>query len=329
CVRNNFPQNIAVLTKRVFMESCPGNVIPQNKFRWSNRLYFEVLKFFRLNVSRKHFIIAPLQHILQHFGSLHLPAQCNTQQTMCLIIVFFSGNLWSDGETKVLLEYYTLYSHQIGPMRKFRTKKAMYDMTASKMKELLGTTRTGTQCETRFKTLMRTKKNQVDNNRKSGSTRCAVQYEQEFAAIAGFDDSVEPEVMRGVRSVVYKERAAVGATTSTHVAPMGPDEPSGSIPSTPSRREEAPRASEKRQNAADRSLRPSTNRMRHMNVFFEKMAELQKEKEMKKDEREKVAAAREARKEQRHQELLSAHREHIAAINRLLACSEEPAHVDC
>ncbi|XP_042146359.1 uncharacterized protein LOC121835882 [Ixodes scapularis] len=240
-----------------------------------------------------------------------------------------AGNLWREGETKVLLEYYTLYSHQIGPMKKFRTKKAMYDMIASKMRELLGTTRTGTQCETRFKTLMRKKKNQVVNNRKSGSTRCAVQYEQEFAAIASFDDSVEPEVMRGVRSVIYKERAAVGATTSAHVASVGPDEPSGSTASTPSHREEAPRrASEKRQNAADRSLRPSTNRMRPMNVFFEKMAELQKEKEMKKDEREKAAAAREARKDQRHQELLSAHREHIAAINRLLECSEEPAHVD-
>lgn len=58
------------------------------------------------------------------------------------------------------------------------------------------------------------------------------------------------------------------------------------------------------------------------------MAEFQKEKEMKKDEREKVAAAREARKEERHQELLSAHREHIVAINRLLECSEKPAHVD-
>ncbi|CAN7941079.1 unnamed protein product [Ixodes pacificus] len=255
CVRNDFPQNIAVVTKRVSMKSCPGNVLPRNKFRWNNRDYFEVLKIFRLNVSRKHFIIAPLQHILRHFGSLHLPAQCNTQQTMCLIIVFFSGNLWSDGETKVLLEYYTLYSHQIGPMKKFRTKKAMYNVIASKIKELLGTTRKATQCETRFKTLMRTKKNLVDNNRKSGSTRCAVQYEQEFDAIAGFDDSVEPEVIRGVRSVIYKERATVAPKTSTLVAPVGPDEPSGSTPSTPSHREEAPtRASHKRQNAANHSL---------------------------------------------------------------------------
>lgn len=70
-------------------------------------------------------------------------------------------------------------------------------MIASKIKELLGTTRKATQCETRFKTLMRTKKNQVDNTRKSGSTRCAVQYEQEFDAIAGFDDSVEPKVVGG------------------------------------------------------------------------------------------------------------------------------------
>ncbi|CAN8002633.1 unnamed protein product [Ixodes pacificus] len=127
-------------------------------------------------------------------------------------------------------------------MQKFRTKKAMYDMIPSKMKELLGTTRTATHCETRFKTPMRIKKNQVDNNRKSGSTRCAVQYEQEIAAIAGFDDSVEPKVM----SVIYKERVAVSARTSTLVAPVGPDEPSGSTPSTTSHNEEAPtRASQK------------------------------------------------------------------------------------
>ncbi|CAN8013966.1 unnamed protein product [Ixodes persulcatus] len=135
--------------------------------------------------------------------------------------------------------------------------------------------------------------------------------------------------MRGVGSVIYKESAAVAVTTSTVVVPVGPDEPSGPTPSTPSHRGEATiTASQKRSHAADRSLRPSTNRMRHMNVFFEKMAELQKEKEMKKDKRKKVAAPREARKEERHQELLSADREYISAANRMLECSEKPAHVD-
>lgn len=52
------------------------------------------------------------------------------------------------------------------------------------------------------------------------------------------------------------------------------------------------------------------------------MAELQKEKEIKKDERQKKAAEREARREERHQELLRAHREHTDAINKSLKRSE-------
>lgn len=236
--------------------------------------------------------------------------QWTVDQSYLMFSLFFPVIAWGKDDSKMLLDYYTLYAGQVGPLKKFRTKKAMFDQIAKKIKELMGVSRTGTQCETRYKTMMRTRKNQVDNNRRSGSARCTIDYEQEFASIAALDDSVEPEVMRGVRSVVYKEGPTLAATSSV-AAPQCSTEAAPTV------------SSQKRGRTADRSQRPSTDRMRHMTLFFEKMEELQKQKEVKKEEREKKAVEREARREERHQELLSAHREHIAAIQKLLQHREK------
>lgn len=182
---------------------------------------------------------------------------------MTNVFFYFPANLWSEGETKVLFNYYTLFS-QVGPFKKFRTRKARFENIAMKIKELVAVTRTGTQCELRFKTLIRTKKNQVDNNRKSGSARCTISFKQEFAAIAALDDSIEPDVMRGVRNVIYKQRPTA-SSASAAADKETPNEASGS-----SRHTEEPtptRNEENRPRAADRSLRPSTDRMKHVFIF--------------------------------------------------------------
>lgn len=52
--------------------------------------------------------------------------------------------------------------------------------------------------------MIRTKKLQIDNNRTSGQVRTPVTYESEISTITALDDSIEPEVMRGVNFVQKK-----------------------------------------------------------------------------------------------------------------------------
>ncbi|KAL1469497.1 hypothetical protein MTO96_041046, partial [Rhipicephalus appendiculatus] len=117
----------------------------------------------------------------------------------------FSANApWSDGETKLLLDYYAKYTPSVGPIKRFKCKREMFDQISRGIFALLNTVRTGVQCETRFKTISRRKRNEDCNNRTSGQSRCNVSYEEEFAAIRAIDDGLEPEVLRGVGKVTYR-----------------------------------------------------------------------------------------------------------------------------
>lgn len=55
--------------------------------------------------------------------------------------------------------------------------------------------------ETDIKRLLKKKKNPVDNNSKSGSSRMDVEYEEELKKISAIDDSIEPEILRGVKKI--------------------------------------------------------------------------------------------------------------------------------
>ncbi|KAL3205887.1 hypothetical protein MRX96_040568 [Rhipicephalus microplus] len=128
-------------------------------------------------------------------------------------------------------------------------------------------------------------KNEVTNNKTSGRSRCRVSYEEEFARIRALDDSIEPEVLRGIGTVSYKAAAV--------------DSPSTSAQTTDS------------SGSADPSPLPSFPETEG----HSKMRKINEEREQKKEEREK-------RREERHQELLKAHQEHIAALRDLAKNSE-------
>lgn len=97
-------------------------------------------------------------------------------------------------------------------MKKFRTKKAMFEQIAIDIQSILGITQTALQCDNRFKTLLKRKKNSQKVNKTSGSSRCTVEFEEEFARIRSMDDSLEPEVRRGVNTVIYKSPTAAAET---------------------------------------------------------------------------------------------------------------------
>lgn len=120
----------------------------------------------------------------------------------------FSANTWSDGETRLLLDGYEKYLSQVGPMKKFRNKKAMWARLAGDLLDKLGSSKSWEQCENRYKTVTKRKKRAVENNQSTGACREPIPFESELARIASVDDSIHPEVIKGVGAVVKKSAAA-------------------------------------------------------------------------------------------------------------------------
>ncbi|GLV33441.1 hypothetical protein CBL_20180 [Carabus blaptoides fortunei] len=116
---------------------------------------------------------------------------------------------WKISETKVLLDKYENYLSQVGPMKKFKTKRIMWKKISADLKEIFNVEKTDLQCENRYKTILKRKKKAVDNNHRSGSSRETIEYEEEIRKISAIDDSLEPEVLRGVTQLTSKETADI------------------------------------------------------------------------------------------------------------------------
>lgn len=193
----------------------------------------------------------------------------------------------------------------------------MYEQISKDIFDVLKICRTGVQCETRYKTLAKRKRSEDKHNGTSGNSRCRVSYEEEFQAIRAIDDSLEPEVLRGVDKVTHKVSMLNSPKAGPSCATQEDELDSSEQSASPAGFDDAPaeqsasggdRGSKKRK--TDRGMRPSNTRMQHMLFFFEQMKKLNDEKEEKK-------AAREKQREQRHQELLQAHREQMEILKEI------------
>lgn len=94
-------------------------------------------------------------------------------------------------------------------MKKFRTKKAMWVQIATDLNRILKIVRTDVQVENRFKTVMKRKKQAIDNNQTTGASRINIPYEEELSKISALDDSIEPEVLRSSAGIVKVKPAEV------------------------------------------------------------------------------------------------------------------------
>lgn len=108
---------------------------------------------------------------------------------------------WSEEETKFILDRYETYLSNVGPMKRFKTKKEMWSQITLDLKEQLHIQKDSAQIENRYKTVLRRKKKAVDNNQTSGALRMNVPYEEELNNIAAVDNSIEPELLRSARNV--------------------------------------------------------------------------------------------------------------------------------
>ncbi|KAF5307597.1 hypothetical protein FQR65_LT18377 [Abscondita terminalis] len=114
---------------------------------------------------------------------------------------------WTDAATTFILEMYREYLSQVGPMKRFKIKKAMWAKISTDLLETLDISKTPLQIENRYKTVLKRKKKAVENNRKSGSSREEVPFETELREISNLDDSIEPEVLRSAKSVSYPKQS--------------------------------------------------------------------------------------------------------------------------
>ncbi|KAH7953950.1 hypothetical protein HPB49_014537 [Dermacentor silvarum] len=104
----------------------------------------------------------------------------------------------------------------------------MFGRIAETLNKTMGITRTGEQCCSRSKTVIRRKTSATTQNKKSGNSPSDVPYDEELAKIAALDDSVEPEELRDGYGVVSRRdtgsvSSKKGSYSSSQEAEETPD----------------------------------------------------------------------------------------------------------
>lgn len=94
----------------------------------------------------------------------------------------------------------------VGPLKLFRNKNALWEELSKVMTEAFGKKRTALQLSQRVQCIINLKKSALERNRRSGASRVNVAYDAEISKIAAMDDSIEPEVLRDANSVYYKKK---------------------------------------------------------------------------------------------------------------------------
>lgn len=91
-------------------------------------------------------------------------------------------------------------------MLKFKNKKNMWTALAEEINREFKTYKTAVQCENRYKTVLKRKTISINNNGTSGNVREPIEFEEELNAIKAIDDSLQPEILRGVGRTKVAEK---------------------------------------------------------------------------------------------------------------------------
>lgn len=129
-----------------------------------------------------------------------------------------NSNEWSESMTRTVLDKYDEYIGDVGPMKKFRTKKRMWEFMAEELNNMFENNKTAQQVENRFKTVLKRKKNATVNNHQSGSKRTKIEFEEELNKIASKDDSIEPEILKDQNSTIQVHKDIIKAENKKSVS---------------------------------------------------------------------------------------------------------------
>lgn len=78
--------------------------------------------------------------------------------------MYIISDPWTDSATIFILDKYKIYLSQVGPMKKFKSKKTMWAEISKELEENLNISKTPLQVENRYKTVLKRKKKTVENN---------------------------------------------------------------------------------------------------------------------------------------------------------------------
>lgn len=159
----------------------------------------DVAEFYGLGIA------APQTEVPVH---LQDPVEGSSQATKTVMT-------WTEDQTRLLLNLYMQNMENIGPLKRFKNKKQMWESISNEIKTTFGVKFTTLQTENRFKNVAKKNKDVIKNNRTSGSSIMATPYDKEMGQIAALDDSIEPEVIMTPRFIQRKRPVETEPTSDT------------------------------------------------------------------------------------------------------------------
>lgn len=226
------------------------------------------------------------------------------------------GVEWNTHESKVLLEHYVRYVPQVGPDKKFRSKKEMFKRIADQIFEATGQRRTGEQCENRYKTIMRRKRRHSDLPTLS-TARFLLR-----SAIAADSDSHQMEEEEVEEEVMEDGEVRAEQLQVEEVGDQGGEEEEDGEDNEPQLLLElAAMGDEEHQLARRTSRRRAANSGLDQQQLLDRLQELHERRERRRDERER-------RRDLRHAEQMNLLRRILSVLERPVAtATTTPTHV--
>ncbi|XP_025161497.1 putative uncharacterized protein DDB_G0293878 [Harpegnathos saltator] len=131
---------------------------------------------------------------------------------------------WNDARTKLFLTLYKEHKELLAT-RKIKTHKLLWQKIAELMQSH-GYNTTVSQVENKFKSLERSYKNMITNNKQTGRGRVSCTYETELTELLGHKHNIEPLAVTGRQGLILREEIRANTFTSNNDTNV--DEPSNS-----------------------------------------------------------------------------------------------------
>ncbi|KYN50001.1 hypothetical protein ALC62_00028, partial [Cyphomyrmex costatus] len=111
---------------------------------------------------------------------------------------------WNDASTKLLLDIYKRQKELVST-RKIKTYKLLWKQIAKEMRQN-GYSVTPLQVENKIKSLERSYKNMISNNKMTGRARKTCKYEAELTDLLGEKHSIQPLAVSGRNGLILHEK---------------------------------------------------------------------------------------------------------------------------
>ncbi|KAF5296966.1 hypothetical protein FQR65_LT10118 [Abscondita terminalis] len=140
----------------------PHNAIPEyiNTLMTANVIPVMDIKAISFSLDNDNFIPLGINHLTV--------ANDDIQEVAAVKEPNCDQELWGEQATKLLLDKYETYLPLVGPLKRFKKKKNLWIAIAEDLENILNIKKSASQCENRYKTVLKRKKGIVKHNQKTG-----------------------------------------------------------------------------------------------------------------------------------------------------------------